>query len=462
MTFLFHGFAISNSANRPAMSDPLSMTASIIAVTQIVSQIYTLVKDVTGAKSEIRVLCEELFALQGILEHVRMQITTSSSNEPIDNDGPPHIVRSKEFECILTSTRKLVEDLLQRLQGQKGGIQSKMQSVSWPFKKDEFKEQITRLERVKSWFMMAMLNDNSNYTERTYEELRSLTKAMDLDRDKRDNNEREKLADDIAKWLAPVDQSTIHSRAYNAHQPGTGTWFLEGQFQTWVNGRPTVLSLTGPSGSGKSVMVSAAVERLKELLTKDSNIGLAYFYCAFNDAASQKLIIVLGSLLASLSAQRPDLLLNFEEEYQQSKQGGGLERSKLRMTEEKLKECCRSFPRVYILVDALNETDETAEIVNSLATLFQSTNNVSILLTNINDTKTEPLKQPLEVVRVYMDKYCITRDVTTFVETTLSNTSTFLCLDDSLKAEIRKVLISQSQGRHVNCSFAGNSYSLLM
>lgn len=70
------------------MSDPLSITASIIAITQAVQQIYIIFKSIKESKIEIKGLCEELFSLKGVLEHVQMQVSLVDTETASADDLP--------------------------------------------------------------------------------------------------------------------------------------------------------------------------------------------------------------------------------------------------------------------------------------------------------------------------------------------------------------------------------------
>ena len=60
-------------------------------------------------------------------------------------------------------------------------------------------EHIARLERVKSWFMLAMLNDNLGYTTKSCEEVCRLTQQVTLDQEQRKLEKQGKTADKIAR-----------------------------------------------------------------------------------------------------------------------------------------------------------------------------------------------------------------------------------------------------------------------
>lgn len=435
------------------MADPISLTVSILTITQAVSQVYTLGKTIKDAKTEIKRLCEELLALKGVLEMVQMQVTAASlgasSIHPDKTllDDLPGAFRSQEFKNVLKSTKQFVDDILNGLSKGKG-FKSALQRLTWPFSKDEMNEHVARLERVKSWFLFAMLNDNLGYTTKSYDEVCRLTQQVTLDQEQRKLDKQEKTAEKIANWIAPVDPSTTHRKACNAHQEGTGTWFLHGEFESWKNGPPrTVLCLSGKSGAGKTVMTSSAVEEIRSLVSKDEKIGFAYFYCSFNDAASQEPINILGSLLATLSLSEPKFLLGFKHQFRESKQSNSRDGPKLEDIENHLRRCFQGFSKVYLLVDALNESKHYQAVITSLARLFEkSTSNVYIMLTTIDEVINEDLKRFPTVIRVPMAKRAIMRDIEAFVEASLRNITNLRRLKASIKEEIRTTLITRSHG----------------
>ena len=435
------------------MADPVSLTVSIVAITQALSQIYTLGKAIKDAKADIKALCEELLALKGVLEMIQMQITaarnedSSLGSDKKLSDNLPKAFCSQEFQHVHDTTRTFVNEILRGL-SKAGKFKSAVQRVTWPFTKGKMKEHIARLERVKSWFMFAMLNDNLGYTTKSYEEVCRLTQKITLEQEQRQLEKQEKTADKIARWIAPVDPGPTHRKACKVHQEGTGTWFLRGQFALWKNGPPkTVLCLSGKSGAGKTVVTSSAVEDIKSLSARDETIGLAFFYCAFNDAASQEPANILGSLLADLSRSKPDLLLEFEPEFRQSKQSKSGNGPKLEDIENQLRQAFQRFSKVYLLVDALNESKNYQAVTNSLTRLFEKpTNNVYIMLTSIDDVIDEDLERFPKVIRVHMAKRAIMRDIEAFVEASLQNITSLCRLKSPIKEEIRTTLIFGSQG----------------
>lgn len=147
--------------------DPLSITASIagivLTVEQILSAVYKYGKGVQEAKTERGQLCSELFALKAALEHVRMnaqyaQESTDQTDEPQALSSS--IFQTPHFTVMLSTTRTTLEELLKRLTEPQGRVRSALYSVTWSLKKEDVKQELVRLDRFKSYFVLATTSDN--------------------------------------------------------------------------------------------------------------------------------------------------------------------------------------------------------------------------------------------------------------------------------------------------------------
>ena len=145
--------------------DPLSACATIaglaVAIEQIVAAIYQYGKGVKDSKKEISRLCSELFALKGALEHVRTNLQdagASSMSAPASLFSP--ITTTKEFINMLDTTKSALADLFQRLEKPHGRITTALNRLMWPLKKDDVRNETQRLERLKSYFILAATTDN--------------------------------------------------------------------------------------------------------------------------------------------------------------------------------------------------------------------------------------------------------------------------------------------------------------
>ena len=141
------------------MADPLSITASIIAVLQLTSTVIQYISEVHDASSERLRLRDEisssswaLYMLKDRAEQAREGQQWQSSIALLGGSGGP-----------LDQFRDTLEQLATRL----SPINRKMKALSefgkaiaWPFKKDEVLRIVNSLERYKSLFHLALQNDS--------------------------------------------------------------------------------------------------------------------------------------------------------------------------------------------------------------------------------------------------------------------------------------------------------------
>ena len=141
------------------MGDAISAIVTIGEIIWTLHDYATLVKE---AQNEICHLSKELFALKGVLEYIdsRKQILACTIDAGAKIDKTQNIFSSDEFQGILSSTILHLQHLLTTLQQPKGRLKKAKSKLTWPLRKAEFEEQITNLERVKSWFILTMMTDN--------------------------------------------------------------------------------------------------------------------------------------------------------------------------------------------------------------------------------------------------------------------------------------------------------------
>jgi Cdc6-like AAA superfamily ATPase len=73
-----------------------------------------------------------------------------------------------------------------------------------------------------------------------------------------------------------------HKRIRMQRLPGTGGWFLMSPiFNRWLIDDHQTLFCPGAPGSGKTMIASMVVDKLINSFQADSTIGIAYFYCSW-------------------------------------------------------------------------------------------------------------------------------------------------------------------------------------
>ena len=136
--------------------DPLSTTASVIAVIQITSKIFSLCRDYClafkHARTDIQKLRDEIFSLEEVLIRVQ-DLETESNKLPIlqslsKADGP------------LDRCRRDLSALVQRLDKNEGMRQFGLRGLKWPLSSKEVDSTVQTIYRHKSTFSIALTADN--------------------------------------------------------------------------------------------------------------------------------------------------------------------------------------------------------------------------------------------------------------------------------------------------------------
>jgi len=231
-----------------AMADPLSITGLVLAVGQVLLSLYDYGSNVKDARKDINILSEELFALKGVLEHLKAQHKPVVAN--LDQSESPWPARydPQKFAGMLQSTGEILRSLLKSLEEPKGRFKRSMQSLKWPLDRSDVDKHLARLARVKTWFILVLMTDSSALTQDVYTEVSELTRSIQVDLKIREQQRADKVNEDLLRWLAPVGPEEDHLRACKARQPGTGMWFIKGPLSNWLrdsSSQSTMLCLRG-------------------------------------------------------------------------------------------------------------------------------------------------------------------------------------------------------------------------
>jgi Cdc6-like AAA superfamily ATPase len=234
----------------------------------------------------------------------------------------------------------------------------------------------------------------------------------------------------ILDWLTPVDHGLQQSENINTREQGTGHWLIETEeFQTWLSTQGQTLFCRGIPGVGKTIPTSTVVDHLISNFRHNSTIGIAYIYCNFRRVNDQTTQNLFASLLKQLAASLPDLPVEVKSLYTKHQQGRTRPSSQEILSA--LNSVAARFSRVFVVIDALDETGNAREDFLIELRRLQQQNHINLFstsrhdmrITNDNEELFKDLTK-LEIIAAPEDLHTVVRGNLKCLPSSIRNTTT--------------------------------------
>lgn len=166
----------------------------------------------------------------------------------------------------------------------------------------------------------------------------------------------------------------------------------------------------------------------------------------FADAGSQDPVNVLSSVVTQLSPTIPSILHSFRSRYETAKA------QQIRIPigpshlEEAIIKSCNGMHRVFVLIDAINESACMNSLVSSLQNLARKSSHVYMVVTTTTDAASIHKLCPDHARLVEMDSDYIRKDMEEFVDYRLEHDETLQKLGEMHKDNIRWSLRQGADG----------------
>ncbi len=311
---------------------------------------------------------------------------------------------------MLDTAHTLVTSIAKQLETKQGVRQRAMQAMKYPFEEGAIKETLAKLERLKSWFLLALMTEERSTSRSLQREVQTPAGMVEGDIARREQLQQDEAATRLRAALAPVSPEMYHRRACaNWTETGQSSWFLSGPVVTWLDSPDStqhkrVKLLAGKSGAGKTTLMSQAVERCKEFAAQHDGVCVAYFYCSFSDTSSQECQFVLGSWLAQVSLQDTDVLRDFAMPSKDVGPAVLIER----ITEALL----RAQGTVLLILDALKESSEAKTLLQSVSSLTSGAADIRCLVS------TTPMSHSITIDHelIEISKDLVSQDIEAYIK----------------------------------------------
>lgn len=359
--------------------DPLSIGASIPALTGLVSNIVSFLYSVKNASSEQTKLRNEVVIVSGLLTALGVRLEDMQA----DDEGFSTIRALAAKGGAMDQCKESLEKLRRKVDNDKVSRVEKLErNFTWHYGKTEINDTLLNVERLKSSLDLALTSDlgilvqkmkvNSDMLKRDVSELKDAFKSQKI----------EKECQEIGHWLSPFDFRAIQQEILHRCHAGTGKWMLESdRFQQWSSSHNETLWCPGIPGAGKTYLASIIVDYLERQTSSEGQDAVLCLFCNFNEQANQTAYNFMGALLKQLAQAGRTLSSGSRSIYDTR----GRDRSPdFGQLAHAFRMELKRFSKTFIVIDALDEVSESADIRTILITELQSCP-VNLLVTSRHD-----------------------------------------------------------------------------
>jgi hypothetical protein len=424
------------------MTDPLSVAAGIaglislaIQTTQGLVQFYTSYRD---QDTDVARTTEKLESLLNTFQFLNTAL--QSRKFRADERGLMNQVESSIQQCN-DLIQALGDELLKLKKSLPSGFKTSIKAAGrrtlYPFKRSTLQKLDEDVGDVRDDLTLALevlqLRDHKS-TQDDIAEVRSILEVV----------RAIQISSAIRDWLKAPDATVNHSAAYAKRHPGTGTWLVKGPlFSNWLTKENSFLWLNGFAGCGKSVLCSTAVQYAFRQKHSDLNVGTAFFYFTFSDESKQDASAMLRALILQLAGQLSDGDTFLARLYESYKPGP----PPLPTLIEYLRLLIQRFRRVYILIDALDESpqyEERDHVLGALETIRQwNLVSLHLLVTSRDEPDIRQSLKPAKDEDLLMKNVEIDQDISDFISGYMK---TELLMWQGYHDRIQEALAKRAQG----------------
>ncbi|KAF5491863.1 Ankyrin repeat and KH domain-containing protein 1 [Colletotrichum siamense] len=351
------------------MSDPFSIASGVVGIVslglEVVKGLHEYCSTLKDQSADIARVHDSLLRLHDLLGNLRKQLDARrfrSDDVIILACIEGRILQCKE--CI-EELKKVADKFNQsHNNGFRAALKAKVRRATYPFQRSTLQKLEGNVDSIfqQVFFSMQLLQSGDTSSIRNHvEDTRDLLKLH------RANN----VAQDIIKWLNAPDATTDFYMAHEKSQPGTGAWFTNGKlFNTWLEQDNSLLWLYGFAGCGKSILCSTVIQHILQRQISGQDIGVAFFFFAFDDTGKQNASALLRALILQLSGQQSNISPSSHLSCLYDSCHNSVPRNQALL--DCLHRLSRSFKHTYIVIDALDESprnEHRQDVLDVLTTM---------------------------------------------------------------------------------------------
>lgn len=357
--------------------DPLSLSASIIAILQITGTLLSYLNDVRNLTKDQAQLAVEASNVYSLLLSLRFRVEQSNGHDPWFT-----AIRSLAMEKgPLDQIRAALERLVSKVEPAHG-VKKMGKQLMWNFEKSEMGETLGKIERIKTLVSIALTGDLFNLTQVMNKQLDAIGGGVSGLEDGVGalHEGQQKIRDDVSdigvgvtalslghqeeerrrieSWLSDIDFGSRQQEILKGAQAGTRQWlFASRKFRNWIDADRGTLWCPGIPGAGKTVTSSIIIDHLQTGYNKE-DVAVLCLFCSYRDRATQSADTFMANLLKQVIQRKRIISPLLKRTYNQRENGRLNFEESARLFSKEIS----AFSKIFVLIDALDETSEHEDI----------------------------------------------------------------------------------------------------
>ncbi|KAK0480426.1 hypothetical protein EDD18DRAFT_836466 [Armillaria luteobubalina] len=423
------------------MAEVLGTASTITALIQNTVTVIKYLKDIKSAPKERDELLREL-------QHLKICLTALKDTTQLSTEDDPWLAKLQQLQDGFKELLELLDGLKTRLKAGSSRLKRMLRRMDWTMTRESVMDDLSRIERFKALIMIALQHDHLALSREIQKTLGNIKDNVDAIRENTDVTRQLQIDEKAAKvgaWLTTLDYNAVQRDNLQQRVKDTGEWFFKSsKLLDWVDASiaPSVLWCVGGPGVGKTILASTIVDHLRMKFEEDK-AGKALVFCIFCDyhATDQKTTAIIRSLLKQLIQAHLCLTDQIQAFYDKWSHGGKL--PSLEDITSLLSAELKSYDRIYIILDALDELDDDGCRQGVLDALKALGDQIRLLVTS----------RPLDTMRSFIeaDKIKIRANDADLEKCVLAgltggNLPTLLSKDESLHEKICETVMKKADG----------------
>ena len=398
--------------------DPLSISASIIALIQLSSTVIGYLSDVKSSHKEQQKIRLEICSTLPMLSILQDQAQQAENGD----EWSSTLLSLSAADGPIQQFQKALERLEHKLAPIRG-VKKVGKAFIWPFEKAEIQIILSTIERQKLLFSLARQNDHVALTKAIKGDVEAVHIKIDVISEGVARLQCSAKHDKIRQWLAGPDPSSNYNNALRKRHGGTGSWLTKNDvFRSWKQdpGSGSMIWLYGIPGCGKTILCSTILESILQSYTSTPNIAVLYFFFDFNDPDKKRPENMMRSLLNQLSLHCVKVPQVLEELYSSCLNGD--RKPSFEAVLKTFHQMAIAFDNTFIVLDALDECNQRPELLVNIQELISwNDTNLRVLVTSRKEKDIEHSILPLtkNEARVSIQSALVDADIRAYVHNQL-------------------------------------------